>query len=314
MICCERCNVWQHGPCVGVMSENEAPEVYYCEECRPDLHELGNRNQGYMGVLGGVLMGSKYRQSRWVGSSILQMQQSGRRKRGALSKGGSVSPGPTKISSLKKRSTMNSRDAGYDYGILFPGGETDEKPPGDEDREVVVSPETTSSRATSRRRQKRDEDDENETSSSRGKRRRSTSPTKKPDDQMDTSSPHSNIDSSTSQPRSFPPAKRAKRLKLKPDRPQTEADDIGPGTPTLRKPDDLPPAKPARARVPQARSGLTEMRKRVGAILEYVGRLQADVVPTGENTPSIGPRYRVADGSVGGGGPVGGETGLGDRE
>ena len=46
MICCERCNVWQHGPCVGVMSENEAPDVYFCEECRPDLHELGSRNQG----------------------------------------------------------------------------------------------------------------------------------------------------------------------------------------------------------------------------------------------------------------------------
>jgi hypothetical protein len=47
MICCERCNVWQHGPCVGIMSENEAPDVYFCEECRPDLHELGSRNQGY---------------------------------------------------------------------------------------------------------------------------------------------------------------------------------------------------------------------------------------------------------------------------
>jgi len=46
MICCERCNVWQHGPCIGVMSENEAPDVYFCEECRPDLHELGNRSQG----------------------------------------------------------------------------------------------------------------------------------------------------------------------------------------------------------------------------------------------------------------------------
>ena len=48
MICCERCNVWQHGPCVGVMSENEAPDIYFCEECRPDLHELGARNQGYL--------------------------------------------------------------------------------------------------------------------------------------------------------------------------------------------------------------------------------------------------------------------------
>ena len=46
MICCEQCNVWQHGPCVGVMSEKEAPDVYFCEVCRPGLHELGARNQG----------------------------------------------------------------------------------------------------------------------------------------------------------------------------------------------------------------------------------------------------------------------------
>jgi hypothetical protein len=42
--------------------------------------------------------------------------------------------------------------------------------------------------------------------------------------------------------------------------------------------------KPARARIPQARSGLNEMRKRVGAILEFVGRLQADA--NGSPTPT----------------------------
>jgi hypothetical protein len=48
-----------------------------------------------------------------------------------------------------------------------------------------------------------------------------------------------------------------------------------PLTPTLRKGtgDEF---RPARARVPQARSGLNEMRKRVGAILEFVGRLKGE--------------------------------------
>lgn len=63
-----------------------------------------------------------------------------------------------------------------------------------------------------------------------------------------------------------------------------------PLTPTFRRSavDDV--IRPARARVPQARSGMNEMRKRVGAILEYVGRLQADVAPaTGTSTPCTPP-------------------------
>ena len=37
---CERCNVWQHGGCVGIMEEKDSPENYYCEECRPELHKI----------------------------------------------------------------------------------------------------------------------------------------------------------------------------------------------------------------------------------------------------------------------------------
>lgn len=48
MICCERCEAWQHGPCVGIYNEQEAPDVYYCQECRPDLHISKGRVRGYM--------------------------------------------------------------------------------------------------------------------------------------------------------------------------------------------------------------------------------------------------------------------------
>ena len=45
-------------------------------------------------------------------------------------------------------------------------------------------------------------------------------------------------------------------------------------TPTLRS---QTPEKPARPRIPQNRATLAEMRKRVNAILEYVGRIQTEL-------------------------------------
>jgi len=36
---CDVCKVWQHGGCVGIMSEDSSPDEYFCEECRKDLHQ-----------------------------------------------------------------------------------------------------------------------------------------------------------------------------------------------------------------------------------------------------------------------------------
>lgn len=39
MVQCETCKVWQHGLCMGYLSEDQVhDDDYYCEECRPDLH------------------------------------------------------------------------------------------------------------------------------------------------------------------------------------------------------------------------------------------------------------------------------------
>lgn len=37
---CETCSVWQHGYCVGLFTNNDVPEKYWCEECKPDLHKV----------------------------------------------------------------------------------------------------------------------------------------------------------------------------------------------------------------------------------------------------------------------------------
>ncbi|KAJ3479267.1 hypothetical protein NLG97_g8359 [Lecanicillium saksenae] len=39
-ISCETCYAWQHNVCVGVSSyEDEIPEYYWCEQCRPQDHK-----------------------------------------------------------------------------------------------------------------------------------------------------------------------------------------------------------------------------------------------------------------------------------
>ena len=40
MVQCETCKVWQHGLCMGYESEDQLhDDDYYCEECRPELHQ-----------------------------------------------------------------------------------------------------------------------------------------------------------------------------------------------------------------------------------------------------------------------------------
>nr|ODN99812.1 hypothetical protein L204_02252 [Cryptococcus depauperatus CBS 7855] len=39
MIQCDHCNVWQHGECMGIWGDEEAPDEYFCEECKPERHQ-----------------------------------------------------------------------------------------------------------------------------------------------------------------------------------------------------------------------------------------------------------------------------------
>ncbi|KAK5109867.1 hypothetical protein LTR62_006474 [Meristemomyces frigidus] len=43
---CDGCSVWQHGGCVGIAEESQCPDKYYCEECRPKLHDQHTDSRG----------------------------------------------------------------------------------------------------------------------------------------------------------------------------------------------------------------------------------------------------------------------------
>jgi len=296
MICCERCNVWQHGPCVGVMSENEAPDVYFCEECRPDLHELGNRSQGSVSVAD--CADGRIKQTRWIGGP--NPLQSTRRKKSttlappAKHEDPIPSPDPSDTAqkerkpSPKKRSTMNSRDAAYDYSALF----TPQLGPQTEEESKMDEGSPPPGRGRSRRGKRLAEDDEEE----RGSKRRRESdnsenePTKTRKKRGANDSDSKNDESASELPGiatpllEAPPRNGGKRggyggkrrgghAGAKMERVDSEEP---PMTPTTLRRFGEEMMKPARARIPQARSGLNEMRKRVGAILEYVGRLQLE--------------------------------------
>ncbi|KAI5949841.1 CTI6 [Candida margitis] len=45
-ISCEKCGVWQHGYCVGLFTNDDVPDLYWCELCKPGNHLFVKAN-GY---------------------------------------------------------------------------------------------------------------------------------------------------------------------------------------------------------------------------------------------------------------------------
>lgn len=48
MIQCENCKCWQHCSCMGMHREEDCPDVYYCEQCRPEEHIPLLRSLGFL--------------------------------------------------------------------------------------------------------------------------------------------------------------------------------------------------------------------------------------------------------------------------
>lgn len=84
---CDQCKVWQHGFCVGITDNESTPDNYYCEKCKPELHQEGHNKVG-------------------LKTSIYLPAQAELLKPSA------------KEITHKRRTTMNSRDAEYDDEVF----------------------------------------------------------------------------------------------------------------------------------------------------------------------------------------------------
>ncbi|KAK0729839.1 hypothetical protein B0H67DRAFT_12192 [Lasiosphaeris hirsuta] len=104
---CDVCKVWQHGACVGIMTEESSPDEYFCEGCRRDLHKIFTASNG----------------QRYSHYLPLKRPSRATSRSTSLAKDGTRSPpkeegrsGRTSSANhaSKRRSTMNSREAAYD--------------------------------------------------------------------------------------------------------------------------------------------------------------------------------------------------------
>ncbi|EXJ81154.1 hypothetical protein A1O3_07444 [Capronia epimyces CBS 606.96] len=96
---CDKCGVWQHGGCMGLLDESMLPDEYYCELCKPEYHKVtkvlnGPKSSRYLPVLENFSTRSSPQ------SSTVEPL----RKKDSKNK---------QSESTKKRATMNSRGA-YD--------------------------------------------------------------------------------------------------------------------------------------------------------------------------------------------------------
>ncbi|CAD0010846.1 unnamed protein product [Aureobasidium pullulans] len=115
---CDKCHVWQHGGCVGIMDESKSPDNYFCELCDKKLHNsqslcrpLPNstdprRRQRYSRYL--PVMKPEPKTSRK--SSLTKETESAKARREQRE---SQNRASVESSTGKRRSTMNSRQA-YD--------------------------------------------------------------------------------------------------------------------------------------------------------------------------------------------------------
>lgn len=160
MIQCESCKCWQHCICMGMNNEEDCPDVYYCEQCKPELHIPLLRLLGVLPTSrshkkgGGRVSGknpardaAKELKEAKAAVAILATQNAERRKDGKeplvantagrqkqrtspeddpLAPSGSPqSQGDAHASgrrSPKRRSTMNSRDSMYGGWEAIPPG------------------------------------------------------------------------------------------------------------------------------------------------------------------------------------------------
>ncbi|KAK8075055.1 hypothetical protein PG997_009718 [Apiospora hydei] len=108
---CDTCKVWEHGLCVGIVTEESSPDNYYCEQCRRDLHKIYTASNGqkysiYLPI---------HRPSRSTSRAASAATHGTRSPKGSERKSSRASASAAAAAAHhKRRSTMNSRDAAYD--------------------------------------------------------------------------------------------------------------------------------------------------------------------------------------------------------
>lgn len=261
---CEQCSVWQHGYCVGITEgEDSAPDKYWCEQCKPELHslyttDLGEHRSIYKPVQQRKRQNRRSRREEESQTDATEGEDSTvaadttsavederprkrhqRRKAGQAAK---IEPDEEKRSLDRKRATSSAREE-KQYQLMLEKAlkesrrtsQPDEEPTNPGSAEEAIREE-----APARRSKSGSASGTPATSSEDDSRRRARRGTQRKPRNRGSSYMSSNESSSGS------------------------TSDIG-------------ITKPVKPRIPTQKTTLNEMRRRVSAILEFISRTQLEL-------------------------------------
>ncbi|KAG9646475.1 hypothetical protein KCU95_g18991, partial [Aureobasidium melanogenum] len=185
---CDKCHVWQHGGCVGIMDETKSPDNYFCELCDKKLHNVltdpkGQRYSRYLPVM-------KPEPKSARKSSLTKETESAKARREQRE---SQNRASVESSTGKRRSTMNSRQAYDDEETL---------------RRIIEETKDDSESTPAVRKGKRGRDD-SEDSRHEIKRQRTGSESPNPPSTLNTGSLDADSDDDGTHPKSNKKARSA---------------------------------------------------------------------------------------------------------
>ncbi|CUM50884.1 uncharacterized protein AC631_01287 [Debaryomyces fabryi] len=243
---CDKCSVWQHGYCVGLFINEDVPEKYWCEICKPDLHIFIYDNNEIVRSLYKPV--NDKRKKLLVENSISQENNN---KRNKAKRPGQSNSSPVSASENSKlpRKERRHYDESYDEQLQQALRESA--------KESGISYD---SKAKNKRKKSGDSSDTNKKLKHESEQDQSNAEETEVNDESKEES-------------------RLKKLKIKPKSSKSKATKGTSTTDstlsTLTKEELINQA--SKPRYVNEKSSIYELRKRTGAILEWLGRSQLEL-------------------------------------
>lgn len=296
---CDSCQVWQHGFCVGFTSEKDVPEVYYCEKCRPELHQVVLRPSGktssyipHLKKLGKYPPEKVYKASSEEEEEEEEPQEEKRIKREPSAKkkekNGSTTPN---YREQRRRTQNSSRQLDYEETLrrVLEESVQDASTIGHEGELSEQSNAENDGTERERARAESVADDsghasnsnthESDSNSSRKRKSRSNTSrwsAKEGSHGEESIDQEDDINSSSANQTANGNSVVRKRPKRKPVAKAKKQENKSTDSSSAKTTSHNFSSK-SKPRIPQPRSTIPEMQKRVAAILEFIGRTQVDM-------------------------------------
>ncbi|ODV77339.1 uncharacterized protein CANTADRAFT_31061 [Suhomyces tanzawaensis NRRL Y-17324] len=249
---CDKCSVWQHGYCVGLFTNDEVPEKYWCELCKPDLHIFIYENNEVVRTLYRPVNDKRKKlliEDLAAGQLTSKTARSRSKRLAASSASPSAAPGDPKASRKERRHYDESYDEQLQKALRESAKESG----------IPLSSEVKKSESNEKSNSHKKVKTENDLEESENNEQ---DPSNLEEDRDDETDPKSSETVRKSKPRGSRSNGKSK------------AHSAQNATPLSK--DELT-NQASKPRFVSDKSSIYELRKRTGAILEWLGRSQIEL-------------------------------------